>query len=194
MKCEPIASHDPDTITSTILAWGGEQQNFVERDYEVLLDDFEYPGNFDWYADDQTEQVVFTDTTNYPAYDIFVAESGSETRRLGLDEEYTILTNIISVSPDRSQVAYMVECNDRGPRNCLQISDLTTGAIIWNYESTIFLASSWQLAWAPEGQYVVMLGTDRTRDAIISVFNTADGTSQDLSVGYASGNLVVESE
>ena len=191
LKCEPIASHDPDTITSTILAWGGEQQNFIERDYEVLLDDFEYPGNFDWYADAQTEQVVFTDTTNYPAYDIFVAESGNETRRLGVDDEYTILTNIVSVSPDRSRVAYMVECNDRGPRHCLQISDLTTAAIIWDYESTIFLASSWRLAWAPESNYVVMLGTDRTRDAIISVLNTADGTSQDFSVGYASGNLVV---
>jgi hypothetical protein len=153
----------------------------------------EYPGNFDWYVDAQTERVVYTGKVDSHNYDIYISETGKAPQSLGLAKQYDIQYNIVAVSPDRTMVAYIVECNYYGPRNCLQISSLTTGAVIWDYENTISLAAVWLLRWSPNNRYVVMLGTDMSLDPVISVFDLDNGTSQEFFVEYATGNLAVTS-
>lgn len=194
LKCDPIASNNPITTTSIALSWSGEQQVFAEDDFETLLENIEYPGNFDWYRSDQVEQVIYIAIADFPYHDIYISETGKELQSLGLAPVYTIQPNIIAVSPDRTMVAYIVECHFRGPRYCMQISELTTGSIVWSYENTISLAAVGRLEWSPDNRYVVMLGNDISLDPVVSVFDSVNGASQEFFIEYSSGNLAVTLE
>ena len=140
------------------------------------------------------EQVVYIGTVDLAYHDIYISQTGKTLQSLGLASEYTIQPNIIAVSPDRTLVAYVVECHFRGPRYCMQISELTTGSVVWSYENTISLAAVGRLKWSPDNRYVVMLGNDMALDPVVSVFDSVNGASQEFSIGNATGNLAVTLE
>jgi hypothetical protein len=192
LKCSTIPSKAITDISSITLDWGGEQNDYTDDAYETLVHQIAFPGNFDWIKTDEGEQIIYINN-DFP-FEIYLVEGDKKPESMGLAANYTIVPNIIAVSPDRSKVAYMVECNYRAAQSCLQIRDVSTKAIVWNYEDTISVATAWRLKWSPDNRYVVMLGSNGTYDAIISAFDVVQGTAIQFSVGDAVGNLMVRSD
>jgi hypothetical protein len=194
LLCQPVPTYQEVLDSSVILMWGGDQENYLPTNYEILLNQLQFPGNFDWHEDSDLQQVIYINYVDFPVEDVFVAEGTEETYRLNLGEEDNIQGNIISVSPDRTMVAYVVECNYRQSRGCLQIADTATGDSVWHTQQTIRLGVVWRLAWSPDNRFIAMLGTDVIADAQLYVLDVEIGTFQSFHIGTATGNLLLTTE
>jgi len=191
LKCSSIVLDNTLENQSVVLEWGGQLSNFVAQNYETLVTTIEFPSNFDWVMTSDGEQIVYISAS--PFSDIYVIEGNQEPEALNLAAS-SIYSNILAVSPDRTMVAYVVQCNYRGVRGCIQISDLTTKTVLWNYTDIMSVSFPRQLRWSPDNKYVVMLGEDEAHNSSLSTFNVSNGTITEFPIEDSTGDFAIRIE
>jgi hypothetical protein len=175
--------------TSIALEWGGDYQSFAAEAYEILVADLDqiYPTSFSWVSTNTGEHLVYVnlnpnyqrDNPTQPFFEIYSAWEDNSIISLGSSGD-TAIMGLISVSPDRSKVAYSVFCV---PSNeCLQIADLNTGNILWSFVDTVSFQSILDIVWFPDDSRIALSGGSMDKGYFIDVFNIDDGSIIELDV------------
>jgi len=193
---EGLENFEPGAIA---LKWGGEYQVIDSNDYEVLVSDLlnTFPEPFDWASVDGVEDIVyFKRNPDYQSGNQLIPfweiDSIRETTPAVTVENTSDVERIISVSPNREQVAYSVRCDKDGETQfCLQISDLNTNQVIWQYRETFSTPTFFDIAWYPDNRAVAILGGG-LEGHFIYVFDTIKGSTKQYEVGQTSGSIVID--
>jgi hypothetical protein len=195
-----IEDFEPQSIA---LQWGGEYQAFNAGNYEFLVSYplNPYPPPFNWFGDGEKDNLIFIaanpnyqrSDSNFSLWEIYYVDGNNPVIALGSKRDPSVV-RLIATSPDQEKVAYGVRCYDSDSRVCLQIADLSSREIIWNYEDTMSLVNFYDIAWYPDNERVAILGTNTVTGEghTLAVFTLSSGDLQIYELnGETTGRIII---
>jgi hypothetical protein len=194
---------DPATVA---LFWGGEFIPYDTDAFETLVDNFanwQPVLPFDWRPTESGDSFVYiADNPDFswdnldsdePLRDIFWIEDTNPIRSINSSRDIAIET-ILAVSPDRTMVAYEINCNYFGPRACLIVVNLDTGQVVQNFKDRFFVHFASDIAWYLDNQRVALVGNynshpDTESGTHIWVADITTGKVIDYDIGNSLGGV-----
>lgn len=186
---------DPE-VPAIAVFWGGEYLPYKPSEFDLLLENF-YGYRpilpFEWGVINSRDHLVYRDRnpdfslTNLeadePVTDIFWLAGGSDVMNLNLSKHYG-LTQWISVSPDRSMVAFDIDCTFYEPRDCLAVAELDSGQILYDFSKDFFVRFLYDIAWYPDNKRIAFLGQmDSLGEPILIVVDLENGQNFEYDLG-----------
>ncbi len=189
----------PATIA---IQWGGEFVPYVEENYMTLVDglsayDIATNSRVHWIqvdGNDTLASLVHSQTNDAIelSKQIQFYSSANGIQTLDFAERYR-LSGFVQVSPDGNLIAYVVDCTDNQPKECLQIYSMDQHRVVWDNKRNLDVAFIDDLEWFSDNLHLAILAKRSLTDYSIFVLNYADGLVREYPVGYTSGSIAVSS-
>jgi hypothetical protein len=184
-----IEPPDPAVVA---LEWGGDFAPYDETAFVPLVDPIDLRGSaspFDWQPTPAGDHFVyrgFDSDFRSRIYWVLGDSAIHSLDRLQADapEQY------LDVSPDRTKVAYDINCNYYAPRGCLIIVDLATGKVVRNFREAFYTSFVRDIDWYPDNRRVALLGQhEDLRTYSVWVADIVTGEVTEYNLGDSLGGI-----